>query len=156
LLPMKYWLLKTEPSVFSLSDLRRSGSVIWDGVRNYQARNYLRTATVGDAAFVYHSNAEPTGVVGLARVTETLVDDPTQFAPESPYFDPRSTLGEARWQTVRLEFIEEFPAAVTLMTLKEQFTPDELMVVRKGMRLSVMPVNDEVAQRILRIGRRQS
>ncbi len=149
---MNFWLLKTEPSVFSITDLRRAGPVIWDGVRNYQARNYLRIAQPGDLAFVYHSNAEPTGVVGLAEVVETLIDDPSQFDVASPYFDPKSAPALARWQTVRVRFVEEFGAVVPLATLKERFTPDELMVVRKGMRLSVMPVGVAAAQRLLGMG----
>ena len=150
---MNFWLLKTEPSVFSIADLQKAESVVWDGVRNYQARNYLRTAQVGDQAFVYHSNADPTGVVGLAEVIEVLVDDPSQFDTASPYFDPKSTPAQARWQTVRLRFAEHFPVVVTLAMLKERFTPDELMVVRKGMRLSVMPVSAVAAQRLQAIGR---
>jgi predicted RNA-binding protein with PUA-like domain len=150
---MNYWLLKTEPSVFSITDLQRDGDVVWDGVRSYQARNYLRTAQIGDAVFVYHSNAEPTGVVGLARVSETLIDDPTQFDAASPYFDPKSTPANARWQTVRIGFMEAFATVVSLGILKECFTPDELMVVRKGMRLSVTPVSEEAAKRLLHMGK---
>lgn len=150
---MNYWLLKTEPSVFSIADLQRVGDVVWDGVRSYQARNYLRTAVIGDLVFVYHSNAEQTGVVGLARVSETGIDDPTQFDAASRYFDPKSTPANARWQTVRIKFVEEFATVVLLGTLKERFTPDELMVVRKGMRLSVTPVGEAVAERLLQMGR---
>jgi predicted RNA-binding protein with PUA-like domain len=150
---MNYWLLKTEPSVFSIADLQQVGDVVWDGVRSYQARNYLRTAQIGDVVFVYHSNTEQTGVVGLAQVSETSVDDPTQFDAASPYFDPKSTPANVRWQTVRIRFVEAFATVVSLGMLKERFTPDELMVVRKGMRLSVTPVSEEVAKRLLQMGR---
>jgi predicted RNA-binding protein with PUA-like domain len=150
---MNYWLLKSEPNVFGIHDLKRVKTSIWDGVRNYQARIYLRAAQSGDLAFFYHSNAEPTGIAGLCKVVATGVDDPTQFDPKSDYYDPKSTPALPRWQTVKVQYVETFPAVVTLDALKAAFSPDELLVVRKGMRLSVMPVDAAVAQRLLVMAR---
>lgn len=151
--PTQYWLLKSEPSVFSIDALQRVQSTIWDGIRNYQARNYLHTAHVGDLAFFYHSSNELTGIVGLCKVVEADVVDPTQFDAASDYFDEKSTPETPRWFTVKVQFVEKFPQVITLDTLKANFTPDELVVVRKGMRLSVMPVSVEAAQRLLTMAR---
>lgn len=150
---MNYWLLKSEPSVYSIDDLQKDGSTVWDGIRNYQARNYLRTAQAGDLAFFYHSSNENTGIVGLCKVIEADVADPTQFDAKSDYFDPKSTPEAPRWQTVKVEFVEKFARILTLDELKEKFSPEELVVVRKGMRLSVMPVSEEAAKRLLALAR---
>jgi predicted RNA-binding protein with PUA-like domain len=150
-----YWLLKSEPSVFSIDDLARQGDAIWDGVRNYQARNHLRTAQIDDLAFFYHSSNELTGIAGLCKVVAANVDDPTQFDPKSDYYDPKSTMDAPRWQTVKVAFVEKFKRVIALDELKATFTPDELMVVRKGMRLSVMPVDAAAAARLLQMARLQ-
>jgi predicted RNA-binding protein with PUA-like domain len=152
---MNYWLLKSEPESYSIDHLARAGETIWDGIRNYQARIYLRSAQVGDRCFFYHSNTPPIGIAGLCEVIETLVVDPTQFDPTSDYFDPKSTPDEPRWQTIRVKFVEKFACVLTLQELQAAFTGDELMVVRKGNRLSVMPVAADVAQRILALAERQ-
>jgi predicted RNA-binding protein with PUA-like domain len=149
---MNYWLLKSEPSTYSLNDLQREGNTLWDGVRNYQARNFLRQMSVGDWGFFYHSNAKPPGIVGLMRVVEIGLTDPTQFDPDSPYYDPKATAQAPRWQTVRVEFVRTWQEIVTLDILKQQFLPEELAVVRRGCRLSVMPVPGAVAQRLLAMG----
>lgn len=146
---MNYWLIKSEPSDYSIEDLERDRAEIWDGVRNYQARNFLREMQVSDIAFFYHSNVKPPAIVGLAQVIETQIADPTQFDPKSYYFDPKSTPDSPRWQTVKVEFIEKFSNPISLPQLKEMFTPEEFPVVKKGNRLSVMPVSPEVAQRLL-------
>ncbi len=145
---MNYWLLKSEPNEYSIDDLAQDQETIWDGVRNYQARNFLREMQRSDLAFFYHSNVKPPAIVGLARVIETQVADPTQFDPESPYYDPKSTPDSPRWQTVKIAFVEKLKR-ITLPQLKEMFHPEELAVVKKGNRLSVMPVSSAVAQRIL-------
>lgn len=146
---MKYWLIKSEPSDYSIADLERDRAAIWDGVRNYQARNFLREMQVSDLAFFYHSNVKPPAIVGLARVIETQIADPTQFDPNSSYFDPKSTPDSPRWQTVKVEFMEKFSEPISRPQLKAMFTPEEFLVVKKGNRLSVMPVSPEVAQRLL-------
>lgn len=146
---MNYWLMKSEPDVYSIADLARDRETIWDGVRNYQARNYLRSMQPGDRAFFYHSNAAPPGIVGLMQVSQPDIVDPSQFETKSKYFDPKSPPDNPRWRTVKVEFVEQFPQMVTLDELRQAFTPDELVVVRQGNRLSVMPVDTAVAQKIL-------
>ncbi|MFS8885363.1 EVE domain-containing protein [Synechococcus sp. H70.2] len=146
---MNYWLMKSEPRVYSIWDLQREGQTLWDGVRNYQARNYLKAMQVGDRAFFYHSNASPPGIVGLMEIRETQVVDPSQFDPTSPYYDPKSTPAAPRWHTVRVEFVAAFERLIPLAELRATFTPAELEVVRRGTRLSVMPVSQAVAERLL-------
>jgi predicted RNA-binding protein with PUA-like domain len=149
---MAYWLLKTEPETYSIEDLRREGRAIWDGVRNYQARNYLLRMEEGDLCFIYHSSTNPPGIAGLARVVRTRIPDPTQFDPGSPYFDPRATPERPRWYTVEVAFLEAWPL-IPLKELKALFPPDHPLV-KRGSRLSVMPVPPEVAERL--IGRKGS
>lgn len=144
-----YWLMKSEPSVYGLAHLQQQGRTLWDGVRNYQARNFLRQMQVGDPAFFYHSNTQPPGIVGLMQVVATQVVDPTQFDVDGPYFDPKATPEDPRWWTVEVEFVRAFAQMISLDTLRQQFAGDELWVVRKGNRLSVMPVEVTAARRIL-------
>ncbi len=147
---MNYWLMKSEPDVFGIADLERDRTTIWDGVRNYQARNFLKSMEVGDLAFFYHSNTNPPGIVGLMQVIEAQVVDPSQFDRTGDYFDPRSTLETPRWHTVKVEFVRAFSTQITLAALREQFTPEELLVVKQGNRLSVMPILDRVAEQLLK------
>jgi len=150
---MNYWLMKSEPGVYSISDLQSQNQTIWDGVRNYQARNFLRKMQIGDLAFFYHSNAEPPGIFGLMKIVETGIADPTQFDVNSKYYDDKSTPESPRWQTVKLEFVEIFSNPLSLSTLKQNFHGDELLVVKKGNRLSVIPVIESVGSRILEMAR---
>ena len=144
---MAYWLLKSEPQVYGIEDLEREGRAIWDGVRNYQARNYLMQMKEGDLCFFYHSGTTPPGIAGLCRVVRTLLPDPTQFDPESPYYDPQATPEKPRWYTVEVAFVEKWPL-VPLAELKALFPPDHPLV-KRGNRLSVMPVPPEVAERLI-------
>ncbi|NEQ24714.1 MAG: EVE domain-containing protein [Microcoleus sp. SIO2G3] len=146
---MNYWLLKSEPTSYSIADLARDQATIWDGVRNYQARNFLRSMQVGDLALFYHSNTAPPGIAGLAKVVEASLADPTQFDSQSQYFDPKSTRENPRWQTVKVAYDRTFPRLIGLDELKQKFTAEELGVVRSGSRLSVMPVDQAIARRIL-------
>jgi len=150
---MRYWLMKSEPDVYSIADLEQDPEEIWDGVRNYQARNFLREMEVGDLAFFYHSNTKPPGIVGLMKIIEADIVDPTQFDESSKYYDPKSDPASPRWRTVKVGYVETFPAQITLDTLKETFSPEELRVVKRGNRLSVMPVDEDVAQKLLAMGR---
>lgn len=150
---MAYWLLKSEPHVFSIDMLKSAKTSIWDGVRNYQARIYLRSMQIGDLAFFYHSSADIVGVAGLCKIVKTLVPDPTQFDPSSDYFDPKSTPDAPRWETVKVEFVEKYAQIITLDALKSAFAPDELIVVRKGNRLSVTPVEGKAAEKLLKLAR---
>ena len=140
---MRYWLMKSEPDVFSIGDLKRAKKTGWDGVRNYQARNYMRDdMKVGDEVLFYHSNAEPSGIAGVARVSRTGLSDPTQFEKKSDYYDPKSKKEAPTWQMVELEFVEEFSRVIPLSELKAQRDLAQLPLVQKGTRLSVMPVRE--------------
>ncbi|MDX2244742.1 MAG: EVE domain-containing protein [Leptolyngbyaceae cyanobacterium bins.302] len=150
---MNYWLMKSEPDVYSIADLQRDRETLWDGVRNYQARNYLKSMQPGDIGFFYHSNTAPPGIAGLMRVAQPNVVDPTQFDANSKYYDTKSTQANPRWHTVTVEYVETFPQLISLETLRQTFSPDDLWVVRQGNRLSVMPVPDAIANKILKIGR---
>ena len=151
---MRYWLYKSEPEVYGIDHLARDGVTIWDGVRSYQARNNLVAAAVGDRAFFYHSSADPPGIAGLAEVVEALVVDPLQFDPTSKYVDPTSQANEPRWMTVRVKFVEKFANFLPLELLKQTFSVEELVTLRKGNRLSVTPVPETTAERLLQMGRR--
>jgi predicted RNA-binding protein with PUA-like domain len=148
---MNYWLMKSEPDVYSIADLQRDKISIWDGVRNYQARNFMRQMSLDDLVFFYHSNTKIPGIVGLARVVETGIADPTQFDVNSEYYDAKSQIDAPRWQTVKVEFVEEFAKLISLDELKAKFGADEILVVRKGNRLSVMPISESAAQKILKV-----
>lgn len=146
---MAYWLMKSEPDVYSIEDLERDRIEVWDGVRNYQARNFLNSMALGDRAFFYHSNAKPPKIVGLMEVVEINVIDPTQFDPVSKYYDPQSSKEKPRWHTVTVGYLETFKTAISLDELRKTFSPKELWVVRQGNRLSVMPVESTVAEKLL-------
>ncbi len=148
---MNYWLMKSEPDVYSIADLNGDKVSIWDGVRNYQARNFMREMSMGDLVFFYHSNTKIPGIVGLMRVIEANISDPTQFDMNSDYYDAKSTFDAPRWQTVKVEFVEEFATLISLDELKQEFSVDEILVVRKGNRLSVMPVSEAAAEKILKM-----
>jgi predicted RNA-binding protein with PUA-like domain len=150
---MRYWLMKSEPDVYSIDDLARDPEEIWDGVRNYQARNFLRQMQVGDRAFFYHSNTKPPGIVGLMSIIAADIVDPTQFDPSNKYYDPKSSPDDPRWRTVKVGYGETFPHPIPLDQLKATFSPEELLVVKRGNRLSVMPVEQTVAEKILAIAR---
>ncbi|MEH2078875.1 MAG: EVE domain-containing protein [Nostoc sp.] len=146
---MNYWLMKSEPEAYSIADLQQQKETIWDGVRNYQARNFLRLMDEGDLAFFYHSSSNPPNIAGIMRVVKKDIADPTQFEPESKYYDPKSSTESPRWQTVVVEFVETFSNPILLSILKEEFSAEELMLVKQGNRLSVMPVPEAVALKIL-------
>ncbi|BCL33841.1 EVE domain-containing protein [Nostoc sp. MS1] len=146
---MNYWLMKSEPESYGITHLQNDNQTIWDGVRNYQARNFMRQMQPGDLAFFYHSNTNPPGIVGLMRVVKTDIADPSQFDSTSEYYDSKSTPENPRWQTVLVEFVKSFSQPISLTILKEKFSADELLLVKQGNRLSVIPVADVVAQKIL-------
>jgi len=145
---MAHWLMKSEPDVYGIDRLAAEGTTLWDGIRNYQARNFMRSMQVGDLAFFYHSNASPPGIVGLMEVIETGLTDPSQFEPSSPYFDPASKAEAPRWDCVRLRYRRTFPRLLSLEELRQEFSPEQLAVVRRGNRLSILPVEPEAAQRL--------
>lgn len=143
------WLIKSEPTTYSIAHLARDGQTLWDGVRNYQARNFLQTMRPGDRAFFYHSNTQPPGIAGLAQVVNSNVVDPTQFDPQSKYFDPKASPDRPRWYTVEVAHAATFDQLITLDQLRSTFSEDELLILRRGNRLSVTPIAPEVADRLL-------
>jgi predicted RNA-binding protein with PUA-like domain len=150
------WLMKSEPGVFSIHDLRRDGRTGWEGVRNYQARNFLRDdARPGDRVLFYHSNADPPGVAGLARIARAGYPDPTALDPESEYYDPKASEADPRWYTVDIEFEEAFPGLVSLDSLRATPGLEKMLVINKS-RLSVQPVTDEEYDIVVRLGRSAS
>ena len=114
--------MKSEPDVYGIQHLQREGTTLWDGIRNYQARNFMRSMSIGDRAFFYHSNAKPPGIVGMMEVIETGITDPSQFDSENKYFDPKSKPEAPRWDCVRLKYVGTFGAMLSLDALREQFS----------------------------------
>jgi predicted RNA-binding protein with PUA-like domain len=148
-----YWLIKSEPEVFSIEALRKAGKTHWEGVRSYQARNHLRAMKLGDLVLYYHSNADPPGVAGVARVCREAYPDDAQFDPKSDYHDPESPPDDPRWSMVDVEFVEALPAFVSLDRLKEDESLDGMLVRKRGMRLSVQPVEAAHFKRVLKLGK---
>ena len=143
---MQYWLFKTEPDAFSIDDLaaRPNQTEHWDGIRNYQARNFLRDQVKqGDKVFIYHSSCKEVGIAGLAEVVKEAYPDHTQFDPESHYYDPKSSPENPRWVMVDVKFIEKFPDVLALKKIKTMPEISEVGLVKKGHRLSIMPVNEQ-------------
>ena len=145
-----YWLMKSEPDAYSLEDLKKEKSTLWDGIRNYQARNFMRSMAIGDKAFFYHSNCNPPGIIGLMEVTETKIIDPTQFNSSSKYFYPKSTKEKPIWDCVRLKYLGKFKNFLSLNELKDIYSDKELLVVKKGNRLSILPVSNETAHKLIK------
>lgn len=141
---MKYWLMKSEPDVYSIDDLaRETAPAMWEGCRNYTVRNFFRDAmSDGDMAFFYHSNIEPVGIAGIMRIVGEALPDPTQFEPESEYYDPKAPADGSRWLMRNVVFVEKFLRVVPLAELREVHELSEMFVLRKGQRLSVMPVTE--------------
>lgn len=151
---MAYWLIKSEPDAFSIDDLRSKGPLgePWDGVRNYQARNMMRDAMrIGDQVFFYHSNCEIPGIVGIAEVASEAYPDPTAFDPESEYYDPKGNPEEPRWYLVEVRYVRHLGRSLSLTELKDHATGplSGLPLIRRGNRLSVMPVTEAQWQFIL-------
>ena len=151
---MKYWLLKSEPDVFSLEDLKNCSNQTepWDGIRNYQARNLMRDEMkVGDQAFFYHSRQAEPAIVGTLKVVREAYPDHTSWDPSSKYFDEKSSPENPRWLMVDVQFESEFSRPVTLKELRSVPELKEMFLLRKGTRLSVQPVTEEEFQLILAI-----
>lgn len=148
---MAHWLFKTEPDAFSIDDLaaRTNQTEPWDGVRNYQARNFLRdNVALGDTVFIYHSSCKHVGIAGVAEVVKAGYPDTTQFDPESKYFDPKSSQESPRWFRVDVKFVEKFKNVLALSDIKQMPEITELGLVKKGSRLSIMPVTKSEWQQL--------
>jgi predicted RNA-binding protein with PUA-like domain len=140
---MRFWLLKSEPDVFGYPDLERVGREPWNGVRNYQARNFLRQMAAGDPCLFYHSRTPTPGIAGVARVTRAAHTDDLQFDPASAYFDPRSDPAQPRWSMVEVQAVRAFPEVLTLEAIRALPEWQDSPLTRKGSRLSVLPVTEE-------------
>lgn len=148
----KYWLMKTEPDVFSFDDLKKKKTEPWTGVRNYQARNFMRDdMKPGDLIFFYHSSCEIPGIAGLASVASAPKPDPTQFDKKSEYFDPKATKEKPRWFLVDVKYEKDLKRTITLEELKKEKDLSEMRLLSKGNRLSILPVTHEEFEFILKL-----
>ena len=149
---MNYWLMKSEPDVFGIDDLksRKNQTEHWDGVRNYQARNFMRDdMKKGDQIFFYHSNCKQPGIVGIAQIAREAYPDHTAFDPESKYYDPKSDADNPRWVMVDVKFVRKLKRTITLEELKQLPNLKDFALIRRGNRLSIMPVTEEQWEIIL-------
>ena len=147
--------MKSEPDVYSIDDMKAEGEGAWEGVRNFQARNFMRQMKVGDIAIFYHSSAKPPGAAGLVRVSREAFPDPSQFDPKSPYYDAKSETDcekkPPRWDCVGVRFVEKFAAEVPLAALKSNERLEGMRVTQKGSRLSITPVDQAHFEEVLRM-----
>ncbi|WP_460140685.1 EVE domain-containing protein [Pseudomonas sp. S2_E01] len=137
---MAYWLMKSEPDELSIKGLEHLGKARWDGVRNYQARNFLRSMAIGDEFFFYHSSCPEPGIAGIGKIVEAAYPDPTALNPESPYHDPKASVEKNPWSAIDVAHVQTFSRVLKLDYLKQQAALAEMPLVQKGSRLSVMPV----------------
>lgn len=149
-----HWLMKSEPDVYSIMDLKRDGRTGWEGVRNYQARNFMRDLMkIGDGVLFYHSGAEPPGVAGVAKIVAPASPDTTALDKAADGFDPKATKANPIWCKVDIEFVEAFDKVVSLADLRACAELTEMLVLRKGQRLSVQPVEAKHFERVVKMGR---
>lgn len=153
---MKYWLMKCEPGVYSIDDLARDGVTSWEGVRNFQARNFMRDEMkVGDKVLFYASNADPSGVTGVAEMAREGYPDPFATRRGHKYYDPKATPDDSIWTMVDISFAEKFPDIVPLDTLKKTAGLEKMVLTQKGSRLSVQPVTKKEFEVVTKLGRRK-
>jgi predicted RNA-binding protein with PUA-like domain len=150
---MKHWLMKCEPAAYTIDDLERDGTTSWEGVRNYQARNFLREMRAGDKVLFYASNAEPSGVTGVAKVSREAYPDRFALKKGHHYYDPKSTAEEPIWFMVDIAFVENFHRTVPLDKLKATRGLENMVVTKKGSRLSIQPVTKEEFDIVVKLGR---
>lgn len=149
----QYWLMKSEPDVFSIDQLKKEKTSLWDGVRNYQARNFMmKDMKVGDQVLFYHSNAKPPGVAGVAKISKEAVADPTQFNKKSEYYDEKASKDNPRWFCVEVAFNKKFKTFVALEELKTKKGLEDMMVTKKGQRLSIQPVTKKEFDIVCKMG----
>lgn len=151
-MPKRYWLMKSEPTSYSIDDLKRDKSTLWEGVRNYQARNLMREMKVGDEVLFYHSSIEPPAVVGVDEVSGPAQPDPTQFDSSDSHYDPKATPADPIWFCVRVKFKQKFNRPVTLPELRDRNELQNMMLLRKGSRLSVQPVTEKEFKLVCKLG----
>jgi len=149
---MKYWLMKSEPDVFGIDDLKKVKKEPWDGVRNYQARNFMRDEMKkGDKVLFYHSNTKVPGVVGIMEVSEEAFPDHTSWEKKSKYYDPKSTEENPRWFMVEVKYVSKFPRTVSLQEMKDMKPLSEMKILQKGNRLSITPVTKKEFDHIVKV-----
>lgn len=149
----KYWLIKSEPSSYSIDDLKRDKTTLWEGVRNYQARNMMmKEMKAGDEALFYHSSAEPPGAAGIAEISALAEPDPTQFDPSDSHYDPKATPANPIWYCVRVKFKQKFARQVSLSELRERKELENMVLLRKGSRLSIQPVTEKEFRLVSKLG----
>lgn len=148
----QYWLMKSEPDVYSIDDLAKDKKTYWDGVRNYQARNFMRDKMQdGDQVFFYHSNAELTGIAGIAEVSGKSYPDPSQFDPKDDHYDPDSKKDNPAWYVVDLKFVKKFKEVVPLEQLRKTKGLEKMPLLQRGQRLSVQPVSPAEWETVLKL-----
>lgn len=152
---LKFWLMKSEPDVFSIDDLKKNKTTLWEGVRNYQARNFMMNdMQVGDAVLFYHSSSDPSGVAGVAVISKAAVPDPTQFDKKSEYFEPKATKDKPIWFCTEVKFVTKFTNFIPLDQIKKDKKLANMMVIKKGSRLSIQPVEQKDFEHIHSLGTR--
>jgi predicted RNA-binding protein with PUA-like domain len=153
---MKYWLMKVEPAAYTIEQLARDGKTSWEGVRNYQARNFMRDEMKrGDRVLFYASNADPSGVTGVAEIVREAYPDPFALKKGHTYYDEKSTADNPIWYSVDLGFVEKLPQIVPLDTLKETPGLENMVVTKKGSRLSIQPVTKSEFDIVVKLGRKK-
>jgi predicted RNA-binding protein with PUA-like domain len=153
---MKYWLMKCEPAAYTIEQLERDGTTAWEGVRNYQARNFMRDEMkVGDKVLFYASNADPSGVTGVAEISREAYPDLFAMQPQHKYYDPKARPENPIWYMVDIKFVERFRHMVSLETLKEAPGLEEMMVTKKGSRLSIQPVTKGEFDIVRKLGKKK-
>ena len=150
---MKYWLMKSEPDAYSFEQLKKDKTTLWDGIRNYQARNFMmQEMSVGDQVLFYHSNTKPPGVIGLAKISKPAVPDPTAFDKKSKYFDEKSDKKNPRWFCVEVQYLKAFKNYVSLDEIKATTSLKDMKVVQRGMRLSIQTLTKKEFDKICKMG----
>lgn len=153
---INYWLMKSEPEVYSIDHLKKDGVTYWEGVRNYQARNFLRDQIKkGDRVLFYHSNAEPSGIAGIAEVVREGYPDPSQFDSKDDHYDPKSKKENPAWFVVDLKFVKKFDHVISLEELRKVKTLEKMLVLRRGQRLSVQPVSAPEWEAVLNLAEKK-
>lgn len=148
----QYWLMKSEPTTYGIDHLKADKKTAWTGVRNFQARNYMRDdMRIGDQILFYHSNCKEPGVYGIAKVASAPYPDPTQFDKDSGYYDPKATKEKPTWFLVDVAFVKKPKSPVLLETIRSDKRLQKMIILRPGNRLSITPVSEEHAERILEI-----
>lgn len=149
----KFWLMKSEPDVFSIDDLKKNKTTLWEGVRNYQARNYMqKEMQVGDEVLFYHSSSDPSGVAGIAVISKAAVPDPTQFDKKSEYFDPKASQEKPIWFCTEVKFVSKFANFIPLEQIKKDKKLAGMVVIQKGSRLSIQPVDKKDFDHLRQLG----